>query len=90
MKPDLRTMKWELTFHASIDAPRGPIDNWIIHDPIGSPEHMIAFTVPKGRDDIADFVLRSLRAGQNVLSQLPAGQRFKPDKAMPFIGRRPH
>ena len=80
-KPDLRSMRWELTHHATIQAPRGSIDNWLLHDPKGRPEDIIGLTVPEGRTDIADFVVRCLKAGQALLNDMTPGVRFRPDEA---------
>lgn len=79
MKPELRTMKWNLAFHKTIDRDDGSqVDMYLLHDPKDQ-SHIVSLGVPHGREDIAVFVARSIRAGQKVLAQLPAGAAFAPD-----------
>lgn len=67
--PDLKTCKWALSFHKTIERADGlVVDMWMLHDD-ETGEGIVSLAVPHGRDDIAQFVLRSCKAGQKVLRQ---------------------
>jgi len=86
--PDLRTVKRDLKFHTTLKTQRGKlVDMYALYDDAVA-DATVSIGVPHGRRDIADFVIRSLKAGQNVLMQLPPGYRFIPDEATPDIGRK--
>lgn len=77
---NLRTCKWVCHFHKTIDRGEGVItDMYWLH--LSEPgDDLISIGIPHGRDDIAQFILRSLNAGQAVLQRLPPGYQFKPDE----------
>jgi hypothetical protein len=61
------------------------IDIWMLAKPDFGPA--ITVVLPHGRSDIAEFMVRSLRAGQNCLVQLAPGEKFEPDLRCPFPER---
>jgi hypothetical protein len=77
----LRTASWTLKFNRRVERlvggkPRGAIDMWFLLDDREvdpETEDMVMISVPQGREDIAQFVARSVMAGQRVIRGLPLG-----------------
>ncbi len=68
MIPDIKTMKMAMTFYKTIKNEHGEkIDMYLLNDD-ETGEGLISFGVPHGRKDIAEFLIKSCRAGQRVLS----------------------
>lgn len=55
----------------------GVADMWVLFD---DGDNIVSLGVPQGRDDIADFIIRSCKAGQTLLRVMPPGMKFTPDE----------
>lgn len=77
----LRTASWTLKFNRTVDRTvdgvgRGKVDMWFVLDDREvdpETEDMVLISVPHGRKDIAEFIARSIMAGQRVIQSLPLG-----------------
>lgn len=66
---DLKSKKFALTGPKTVNnpnAPDGKVDMYLLYEDTTG-EGIISIGVPHGRDDIAQFILRSMKAGQKVL-----------------------
>lgn len=74
---DLKTARWELKSMRTLQGANGPVDFYTVLNHGEVPEDIISFALPSGRNDIAQFIIRCLQAGQNTLRQIPGA--FDPD-----------
>lgn len=70
----LRTATWKLEFFKTLTREDGrEVDMYLLLNHEETPEDIISLSVPVGRQDIAEFVARSVMAGQRVIQGLPLG-----------------
>jgi hypothetical protein len=81
-KIDLCTAEWAARFGRTLALPDGPIDMWVIHHGEANTA-LVTLGVPHGRADIVDFVVRSCRAGQNVLLAIRSEEPYVVGEAYP-------
>lgn len=83
---NLRNAQWQLKFYSTkTDVNGKKVDMYLLLNDPKVPEDVVSLGIPHGRHDIADFIVRCLKAGTNTLQQLPKGASFAPDEAKPTI-----
>lgn len=84
----LRTASWSLKHVKTVRTPKGEhVDMFTLVDEREiDPEtaDIVSLAVPRGRADIARFIMRSVVAGQKVLQGLPLGHALIPDEQPGF------
>jgi siroheme synthase len=73
----LKECQWICNYYKPIDVGGHKIDMYVIINEINEG---VTIGVPSGRKDIADFIVRSCKAGQHVLRQLESGEPFVVDE----------
>lgn len=85
----LRTATWSLKFRdttTTIEDGRDVDIYWLLDDREVDPDtkDIVSLVVPAGRSDIAEFVARSVLAGQRVIQGLPLGSPMIKDEQPGF------